>query len=183
MRLNQRYLDEVVLAFDLCPWAEPALRGGRVGRAVCLLETPVAADCLPFIEHFATARTSQVDIGLLLFPRAPFTWAAFDAFAERVRRAHSKPATYLVAAFHPAGPDRIENPHQAVSALRRAPDPMLQFVRAELIDRLKTSQPEASADVGARNFQTMQSGALARLNAALDDIRADREVTYAQLGG
>ena len=34
-RLVQRYIDEVVLEFDLCPWAAPALRAGRVDKATC----------------------------------------------------------------------------------------------------------------------------------------------------
>jgi len=98
-----------------------------------------------------------------------------------VRRAQGRETTFLVAAFHPGGPEQVENPHQAVAVLRRAPDPMLQFVRSALIDRLKASQPEASSDVGARNFRTMQAGALARLNAAVENIRADRAACYARL--
>ena len=82
LRLSARYIDEVVLGCGLCPWAEPALRGGRVGRAVCLAESPRAEDCLPFLAGFAAARAPSLDIGLLLFPRATVGWGAFDAFAE-----------------------------------------------------------------------------------------------------
>jgi hypothetical protein len=181
LRLNRRYLDEVVLAFGLCPWAEPALQGGRVRRAVCLAPLPQASDCLPFIDQldqFAAADAPQVDIGLLLFPRASLTWSAFDTFAERVRRVKG---IFLVASFHPDGPLHAENPHQAIPFLRRSPDPMLQFVRAALIDRLHTTQPGISASVGERNFRSLQGGAQSRLNAVLDDIRLDRATTYARL--
>lgn len=181
LRLGQRYIDEVVLAFGLCPWAEPSLRGGRVGRAVCLSKAPVAADCSPTIDMFVAARLPALDIGLLSFPRAVIGWAAFDAFAERVRRAHGPQGPFLIAAFHPDGPARAENPHQAVSFFRRSPDPMLQFVRAELIDRVKASQPEASAGVGQRNYRALQGDGATRLNAVIADIRADRDAAYATL--
>jgi len=178
LRLNQRYLDEVVLAFGLCPWAEPALQGGRVGRAVCLASQPQVGDCLPFIERFAAPDAPRLDIGLLLFPRASLTWSAFDAFAERVRRTQR---IFLAASFHPEGPAHAENPHQAVAFFRRSPDPMLQFVRAEPIDHLRAAQPGVSASVGDRNFRSLQGEGESRLNATLDDIRRDRATSYARL--
>ena len=163
LRLCDRYVREVVLAFGLCPWAEPALRAGRVERAVCILATPTPADCLPFIDHFdhfdpfdhrpvsrRRGRTgavdhrgySDLDIGLLLFPRFTASWAAFDGFAERVRRADRErlprgamPA-FLIAAFHPDGAETFSGPNQLVSFLRRSPDPLLQFVRADAIHRV-----------------------------------------------
>lgn len=188
LRLCARYLDEVVLAFGLCPWAEPALRAGRVGRAVCLLPRPRPEDCLPHLDAFAAARAPGTDIGLLLFPRAQLSWAAFDAFAERVRRARPD-SPFLVAAFHPDGADRADNPHQAVSFLRRTPDPMLQFVRAELISRVKAAQPDVSVQVAKHNFQAMtapgpsgETGA-ALLQAVVRELRADRDATYARLNG
>lgn len=189
LRLCARYVDEVVLAFGLCPWAEPAWRAGRVGRAVCLLPRPRPEDCLPHVDAFAAARAPGTDIGLLLFPRTELTWAAFDGFAERVRRARPD-SPFLVAAFHPDGAERADNPHQAVSFLRRTPDPMLQFVRAELITRVKAAQPDVSAQVAEHNFQAMtaapgpsgESGA-ALLQAVVRELRADRAATYARLSG
>jgi hypothetical protein len=176
LRLCQRYIDEVVLAFGLCPWAEAALRGGQVARAVCLLEEPTAQDCLPFVARFAGASAPDVDIGLLLFPWATLSWTAFDTFAERVRRASG--TTFLIAAFHPQGAERATNPHQAVSFLRRTPDPMLQFVRADVIARVKAAQPQASAAVGERNFRSVADG---RLDGVVRAIGADRDATYARL--
>ncbi|MES1157572.1 MAG: hypothetical protein ABUL67_00605 [Haliangium ochraceum] len=206
LRLADRYVREIVLGFGLCPWAEPALREGRVGRAVCLAAAPAPAACLPFIDGFADP---PVDIGLLLFPRHRASWGAFDAFAERVRRADRErrgpragaPAAggvagpeFLIAAFHPDGPDgatAFDRPHQLVSFLRRTPDPMLQFVRAEIIDEMKKARPGGSDDVGRRNHASLSDssgvdGGGGRRRQALDEvvraIRADREASYARLG-
>jgi hypothetical protein len=196
LRLVGRYVDEVVLGFGLCPWAEPALRGGRVGRAVCVLATPAPADCMPYIDAFAASSAPSpssppCDIGLLVFPRHAGGWAAFDSFAERVRRRERERrggaagAEFLVAAFHPDGATTFTGPNQLVSLLRRTPDPLLQFVRAELIDRLKATRPEVSSEVGAHNHDSLVAdpSRLAALEGAIRSIRADRDQTYARVGG
>jgi hypothetical protein len=187
LRLCDRYVSEVVLAFGLCPWAEGALRGGRVRRAVCAAAAPAPADCLRFIDGADAG--AEVEIALVVFPRLAAGWGAFDAFAERVRRADrarrpvGAAATFLIAAFHPDGVTHAASPHQLVSLLRRTPDPMLQLVRASTLDRLKAACPHASDDVARRNFEAMGApGAAARLEAALGAIRADRDRTYAALG-
>jgi hypothetical protein len=188
LRLCDRYVEEVVLAFGLCPWAEPAFRGGHVRRAVCLGATPAAEDALPFMEEAEAA--AGTEIALVIFPRFARGWGAFDAFAERVRRADrarrrppGAPPAFLVAAFHPDGATHIAGPHQMVSFLRRSPDPMLQLVRAETLDRIKAARPTASADVTMGNHRALgASGAAARVEVAVRAIHADRDETYARLG-
>jgi hypothetical protein len=194
LRLCDRYVREVVLAFGLCPWAEPALRAGRVGRAVCLSTAPTPTDCLPFIDRLAAASDPALDVALLLFPRHAGGWAAFDGFAERVRRADSGRRAsgvvppFLIAAFHPGGAETFTGPNQLVSFLRRTPDPLLQLVRTELIDRVKETQPGASEDVARKNHDTLvgaasEPGRLDALDTAIGAIRADRDETHARLGG
>lgn len=196
LRLCDRYLREVVVAFDLCPWAQPTLRAGRVGRAVCLAPAPTAAQCLPIVDGWLAAAAPPVDVGLLLFPRYAAGWSPFDGFAERIRRAiRDRNATdaprvpgdlvaspFLVAAFHPQGAQSFNGPHQLVSFLRRTPDPMLQFVRAELLGRLKQSQPKLSDDITAQNHAALtKDGGHQRLDAVIREIAADRDATYARL--
>jgi hypothetical protein len=189
--LCDRYVREVVLGFGLCPWAEPALTAGRVMRAVCLSPAPVPADCVPFIDRFATSSEPVVDIGLLIFPRHTGGWAAFDAFAERVRRADKERQTpgagptFLIAAFHPGGAETFADAHQLVSLLRRSPDPLLQFVRAEAIARVKAKQPGASDEIARRNHDALVGGnanRLASLLRAIRDIAAERDARYDRRG-
>jgi hypothetical protein len=194
LRLCDRYVNEVVLGFGLCPWAEPALRAGRVARAVCWEAAPAPEDCLPFFDRFAAALEPPVDIGLLLFPRHSGGWIAFDGFAERVRRADrarkggsAAAVAFLVAAFHPGGATTFEGAHQLVSFLRRTPDPMLQLVRAEIIGRVKQTQGLASEAVAERNHETLagaavEPGRLQALQRTISAIRDDRDATYHRLG-
>jgi hypothetical protein len=190
LRLNTRYLDEVVLAWDLCPWAAKAFTSGQVRQGVLLGEAPAPEDVLPFLD--ACAAAADVAIGLLIFPRLVTRAAQFDAFAERVRRADharrpdaatSPPApAFLIAAFHPGAPETFATPPQLVSFLRRTPDPTLQLVRTSVLRRATGEGPRVSDDVTRRNFETVGARGAAVLDAVLRDLRRDRDESYARLG-
>jgi hypothetical protein len=209
LRLCDRYVEEVVIAFGLCPWAEPALRAGRVAKRVFPGPEPDVTCALAAIDALANPRdpepesagdttvekdiTGEVEVALFLFPRFAGAWDAFDAFAERVRRADrarrqadSLPP-FLVATFHPdsPAPDVLasENlaPRQLTLFLRRSPDPMLQLVRTCTLDRLKSHRPDASEALAAATFAALSAnaGADARaLSETVRDIHRDRAHAY-----
>ena len=190
LRLNTRYLDEVVVAWNLCPWAEKALTAGQVLQRVQLDEAPAPEDVLPFLD--ACAAAPDVAIGLLIFPRLEARAAAFDAFAERVRRAdHARrpdaattpPApAFFIAAFHPAAPVTFASAPQLVSFVRRTPDPTLQLVRTAVLRRATGEGPRVSDEVTRRNFEAVNTRGAAALDAVLRDIRRDRDESYSRLG-
>jgi hypothetical protein len=194
LRLNTRYVDEIVLAWDLCPWAGKAFTSGQVRQRVLLAEAPAPEDVLPVLDELDAA--SDVAIGLVIFPRLVTRAAAFDAFAERVRRAdharrpdaaRSPPSpSFLVAAFHPesgaGAPETFATPPQLVSFVRRTPDPTLQLVRTSVLRRATGEGPLVSDDVTRRNFETVSARGAAALDAVLREIRRDRDESYARLG-
>jgi hypothetical protein len=65
-----------------------------------------------------------------------------------------------------------------VSFVRRTPDPLLQFVRAEIVDRLKDSQSDISEVVTHRNHDALRGERALGLDAVTRAIRADRDATY-----
>ena len=186
LRLNDRYLNEVVLGFGLCPWAERAIADGEVRRGVVLAEIPALAVALAFIDEMVSAGPAAA-VGMLIFPRAPLASAAFDRFTEEVRRADRERCRaegrqdFVMAAFHPEGAESFTTPYQLVSFLRRTPDPMIQLVRAPLLDRLRAPRPSLSEDIAQQNFATVNARGAAALDAVLRDIRHDREQSYAAL--
>ncbi len=180
LRVNARYVEEVVIGWNLCPWAARAWREGRVARRVLVEEALDVAAVLAFIDELAS--TARLAIGLAIFPRATVSDAAFGAFAERVRRADrarrpaGAPPPFHLAAFHPdfgAGAD-LQNAAQLVSFIRRTPDPTLQLVRATLVDELARDGRDLSADIARDNLATVAARDPAALGALLDDIRRDR---------
>ena len=190
LRLNTRYVNEVVLGWSLCPWAEKAFTSGQVRQEVSLADAPTADGVLPFLD--ALVAEPEIAIGLLIFPRLVARTAQFDAFAERVRRADharrpdaatSPPAPeFLIAAFHPDAAESFATPPQLVSFVRRTPDPTLQLVRTSVLRRATGEGPRVSDDVTRRNFETVGRRGVEALEAVLRDLRRDRDESYARLG-
>jgi hypothetical protein len=187
LRLSDRYLREVVVDFGLCPWAERALSGGEVRRRV-VLDGALAVDAaLSFIDELEQAGASAA-VGMLIFPRAPVAAADFDRYTEQVRRADRDRCRaqgrkdFVMAAFHPDAASSFATPYQLVSFLRRAPDPMIQLVRAEALDGVRAAHPTLSEDIAQQNFATVNARGVAALEAIMQDIRRDRARAYASLG-
>ena len=174
LRVNTRYLDEVVVAWRLCPFAERALADGRVRRWVLPAARPALADVQACVEEMAAE--PDAIIGLCIFPRAELSAAAFDSFAETVRRGE-RARRFLLAAFHPLASTSFSTAPELVSFVRRTPDPTLQLVRATVMERLP---PGVSAEVGRQNFDAVTRRDPARLDALLRDIRRDRDAAYAR---
>jgi hypothetical protein len=181
LRVNARYVDEVVVGWDLCPWAARAWRDGQVERRVFVEAAPDAAAVATFVAELAALPACAV--GLAIFPRVAATVGAWESFAERVRRAGGP---FVVAAFHPhyrAGGGPVANAAQLVSLIRRTPDPTLQLVRASLVDDLARGGRDLSAEIARDNYATVEARDPAALSALLDDIRRDRDAAYVPLDG
>jgi hypothetical protein len=182
LRVNARYVEEVVIGWNLCPWAARAWHDGQVFRRVFDAAAPVAAtdDVVAFAGELGA--NPDAAIGLAIFPRASVTVGAWESFAERVRRGTRG---FLLAAFHPDygsdGGDAPVDPARLVAVIRRTPDPTLQLVRASLIDALARNGRDLSADIARDNHHTVTTRGRAALDALLADIRRDRHAAYARL--
>jgi len=185
LRLNARYVEEVVVGWGLCPWAAQAWRDGAVARQVLVDAQPDPAAVLTFLDAIAGQATTS--IGLCIFPRVALDVAAWGTFAERVRRADrarrapGNTPPFLLAAFHPlvgAGAAAGSDPNALVALVRRTPDPMLQLVRASLLESLPRG---VSDEIARANFAAVRARTQAALDTVVRDIRRDRDETYARL--
>ena len=192
LRVNARYVEEVVIGWGLCPWAAQAWRDGAVARRVLVDQAPEQSPdidaVLAFVDELAPNRATS--IGLAIFPRATATEAAWGTFAERVRRADrarrapDAAPPFLLAAFHPGSGQTAAaagNPGALVSFLRRTPDPTLQLVRASLLDGLAREGRDLSGEIARANFAAVSARTPAALDAVVRDIRRDRDASYARL--
>jgi hypothetical protein len=193
LRINRRWIDEVVVRFGVCPFAAPALASGAVARRVLrgLAAAPAVID--------EWARDSTIEVGLLIFPLERLSAAAFDRACAPLRAARPE---LMAAVFHPDAAWDVATPAQAVGFFRRAPDPTLQLVRAAVLERVRGADgkflfdfsPAAWAELKRREQRLPTSERIARDNHALlvsqeaklqaiyDDILADRERSYGRGG-
>src|SRR2546427_11586656 len=87
LRLNARYVDEVVIGWDLCPWAARAWIDGQVVQRVFTDDALDAAPAGAFIDDLIA--NPHAAIGLAIFPRVACTVGPWARFAERVPRTHA----------------------------------------------------------------------------------------------
>ena len=190
LRINERWIHEVVERFSICPFAEPAMKAGTVARRV--LAEPEWARAL--IDELAA--NGKIEVALLIFPTVTMSAGEFDAWCAPLRAAN---AAFVAAVFHPETPYELGTAAQAVGFFRRAPDPTLQLVRVSVLDEVRGRggkfmfdfSAEAWAELKKREHRLPTSERIGRDNHALvvregistlqaiyDDIRADRERSY-----
>ena len=202
--LHDRYLIEVVEELGLCPFARRCREQGRLARPLFYSEPdphegqPAAvADALLAL----TRASPDLEVVLLTFvlPRAAdHPWHDVDRFEDIVRdlrdayAALRPPLRFYMVGFHPRlrGPDptRPLTPDGLVPLIRRTPDPVIQCIRADLLDHIRRqaqaaanarfleemsrlgpeyrimaataiqSDPELSADIARHNFDSVGAG-------------------------
>ncbi|MEZ4451122.1 MAG: hypothetical protein R3B09_16710 [Nannocystaceae bacterium] len=147
--IHDRYVREIVEALGLCPYARRCRESGRLQRPIFDLQAapePTPRACAEAIVQVSREHP-DVEVLLLTFaiPRG-HRWAeayAFEDHARAVREAYAGefegkvgPRYYMVA-FHPAprrDPQRPVTQDSLVSLIRRTPDPVIQCIRADLLD-------------------------------------------------
>ena len=206
-RVHLRYLVEVVETFGLCPWAKEARAKGRINMHVTLVTATDPSVLLAEVE--ACMDAPETEIGMLICPLLPVTAkqlrhvTAEIRSAEEQRRARGE-QRIAIADFHPIAAFDLTTPERLVPFLRRAPDPMLQIVRTDVLARVRRSEdhgtsyfdpsmlgsleqlstpaPSLAQRVAAANARTLEQHGKERLDAILRDIHADRHNSYEALG-
>lgn len=207
VRLYRRYQVEVVEALNLCPWAERARRDGRIRETVVEWTSPDLEAPLAAIDEMA--RDPEADIGLLLFPTARVDRPEFERFVSRLvdedaRRRELGTAPFAMAAFHPDAEPDLGDAERLISFLRRTPDPTIQLVRCEALDRVRDGFSDGTAFVDINflstldksredtlplreriaraNLRTVKDFGVGELRSLLDSIKKDRDDSYARWG-
>ena len=207
LRVYRRYMVEVVEGFTLCPWAAPARRDGHVVEHVILAENQANPEqSLALLGSLA--EQLRTEIALFIYPDLELDRLAFESFVRTVRErdaARHEVGTipFAMAAFHPDARADLNEPERLIPFLRRTPDPTIQVVRVSALDRVRGSSPEGTQFFDLANLGTLplpqkepislrQRIAQANLDTALEvgvdtlealfqDIRRDRDESYARI--
>ena len=136
-RILDRYLVEVVEAYDLCPWARSARLAGEITVDIVWGAPPIDA----WVDAGAIALARPATrVAMIVAPELAIDREAFgtvrDAVAARI-------PTAGVAHFHPAAPLDLVSPSRLVPFVRRAPDPLLQLVPLAILDAVRGAPPAA----------------------------------------
>ncbi|MEM9456250.1 MAG: hypothetical protein AAGF11_18860 [Myxococcota bacterium] len=224
-RIHDRFLIEVVEQLGLCPFARRSREQGRVHRPLFYSTPPATAPAPALvadrIRQLVLAHP-DAEIVLVTFvsptPRPLWPSArAFDDFVRSVRQDYARAGDpmFFMVGFHPQSgrvepdesPPRL-TPDSLVPQLRRTPDPVIQCIRAQELERARAQAQQArharlvaeekdpvvrnmlantimtdstlSADIARHNFEAVARGeGRARLEAAIADIQRERDEAYA----
>lgn len=220
-RIHDRYLLEVVEGLGLCPFSRRSREAGRVQRPL-LRATPHGfdAELAAMRVRETVEKHPSVEIILLTFVDLAGHFAdvtVFEGFTAQVRQTYQayqgSPAEFFMVAFHPDSgrdlpTDRPLNQDMLVQLIRRSPDPVIQCVNAEVLDRARRqaqraahqrllasvqhdprlvamiersvqTDSELSAEIARNNFAAVGRGlGRERLESTLREIAADRAASY-----
>ena len=207
LRVYRRYMLEVVEGFKLCPWAAAARRDGQVAEQVFLAENQ--ADPQQSLALLASLEAQpQIDIALFIYPDLELDRLAFESFVRTLRERDAARyevgcIPFAMAAFHPDARADLKEPERLIPFLRRTPDPTIQVVRRSALDRVRGNSQEGTsffdlADlatlplpqkeplslrqrIAQANLDTTLEVGVSTLEALFEDIRRDRDESYARL--
>jgi len=195
LRIFERYLVEIVEAYELCPWARSARVGGELAVEV-VWGKPSDDTWVSAAKSVLAAPKTRV--AMVIAPELDAAPSELRALRDRV--AARLPAAG-VAEFHPAGVLDSATPARLVPFLRRSPDPLLQLVPFAVLDAVRAPQlvadraqqaqilvgggeppkPAVADRIAAANHARV-APSLPELTARLDAIAADRDTSYARVG-
>lgn len=193
-RLLDRYLVEIVEAYELCPWAKAARVGGDLAVTI-MFGTP---DDDAFVAAGQRLLAGGARVAMVIAPE-------LAADRERLRALRDRVALRIpdagIAEFYPDAPLELASPARLVPFLRRSPDPMLQLVPLALLASVRGTPPTADraeqlkmlggsatpmrgdvADRIAADNYARVAPVHAEIEARLDDIARDRAASYARVG-
>lgn len=209
-RVHARYQTEVVEEFSFCPWARAAREDGRVQHVVSFVTEPDPLATLELLDRVMHELTTEV--GMVIFPLLALARLPFSHFVADVRRAYEARSVrgqqaLALADFHPDAHPDARNAQTLVPFLRRAPDPLIQVVRTEVLAQVRGPQAHGTsyvdpaqlanfaagelprsepvslaARVAEHNFRTTQRVGISQIQRVFQAISADRNSSYAALG-
>jgi hypothetical protein len=154
LRINDRFTQEVVEAFDICPFARGARIQGRAIREVVLHDEPEVEPSLAVIERLEKD-PRRLEVVQVIYPRLDVTPKEFEHFNARLRNAHAARTTnpvFVHATFHPDYGCDTRTPDALVMFFRRAPDPTIQLVRFSTIQSVRKHEDRGTIVMDPSTF-------------------------------
>lgn len=158
----RRWIERVVVALDLCPFARRELERGSVRYVACdaVDEASLLQRLREELEFLS--QDGSVETSFLIHPLALSDFYDFNEFlgeCERLLAALDLDGVFQIASFHPQYQFAGTGPDDAENYSNRSPYPMLHILREESVERAIAAYPDIE-DVPRRNVTTLtQMGA------------------------
>ncbi|SDJ54841.1 DUF1415 domain-containing protein [Microbulbifer yueqingensis] len=157
----EKWLTDVVVGLNLCPFARRPLRAGQVRFTVSEARNDEAlmADLLAEMELLDARPPGELETTLLIIPHYLAEFADYNQFldlAEWLVERHGYTGTYQLASFHPDYQFAGTEADDAGNLTNRAPYPLLHLIREATVERVLELYPDPEA-IPERNIRRVQS--------------------------
>ncbi len=177
---TRRWIEQFVVALNLCPFAAPVVRANQIRIAVCdrEVERELAAAVLDELDRLQRAAENELPTSVLVFARALTDfedYLDFLALAEALLRKSGLDGVVQIASFHPYYQFHGTSIDDVANFTNRSPYPMLHFIREAAVSRALQHYP-APEQIPQRNIaqlQTLGNDAVQRLLKRIEANIAD----------
>jgi len=143
----ERWLHDVVVGLNLCPFARKPLRAGQIRFTVseATSNDVLLEELQDEFEVLDRTSMEEVETSLLILPTHLQDFHDYNFFldeAERLLKRQGYEGIYQIASFHPHYQFAGTAPHDAENLTNRAPYPILHILREESLERGLKNYPD-----------------------------------------
>jgi hypothetical protein len=158
---TRRWLTQIVIGLELCPFAKPVHVKGQIRYFVSSAEDPEAVlqDLLDELRGLSDADPAALDTTLLILPRALPDFLDYNDFlsvAEFALDDMGLAGVLQIASFHPGYRYAGNAADDLANYVTRSPYPMLHLLREASVDRAVAVFPDAKLIVN-KNIETLRA--------------------------
>jgi uncharacterized protein len=158
---TRRWIAEIVIGLNLCPFARRVFEGGLVRYVVSEAQdaTTLLTDLDRELRKLASTPIAEIETTLLIHPHVFGDFLAYNDFldaAEGLAGSLDLEGVIQIASFHPryrfadAQADAVEN------YTNRSPYPMLHLLREESVSAIALDEQEL-LEIPRRNIETLRA--------------------------
>ena len=156
--ITKRWVQEVVVGHQLCPFAEHVLLKDSINFIVSSAtdETSLLVDLQQALQQLL--REPAFETSVLIHPQVLTDFADYNHFlgtAEQLLELIDADGELQIASFHPSYQFAGTQPQAAENFTNRSPFPMLHILRESSVSKAVESYP-AIEEIPERNIKTMQ---------------------------
>lgn len=157
----QRWLDEVVIGLNLCPFAGKPRRNKQLKIHVCDAnsEEMLLQELQSELAYIDEQPTQELETTLLVIPHILAKFADYNQFlnlADALLKEFSWQGDYQIASFHPHYCFAGRDPDAAENLTNRSPYPILHILREASLEAALTHYKEPEK-IPAANIIRMES--------------------------
>lgn len=155
----RRWIERVVVAHNLCPFARRELALGSV--RYCVSQAADESMLLHTLDEELAllVRDPSIETTLLIHPQVLEDFYHFNSFlgqGDRLLRRLGLEGVFQIASFHPRYQFAGTGPDDAQNYSNRSPYPMLHLLREDSVERAIAGYPDI-AGVPHRNIATLEA--------------------------